>query len=300
MKPGSLALAQAWDHQTMTANSQFLSGTEPPQGETSQGYQVQLPMFAGPLDLLLHLIEREELDITGVALAQVTDQYLTYIAILKEIEAEFLTDFLVVAAKLLYIKSQALLPKPPTSLAEEDEEDIGDQLAHQLRVYKQFKMVAETLRQREVDGLRSFVRTALPPKLEPKLSLGEVTLDDLLVAVRQALAVRPADPDVSEVVSPVTVSIGDQMALIRDKLTPRTSISFRDLLNRAATRTEVIVTFLAVLELIKQYVIEVRQDTVFGEIVIFQTEIRPQSRLPIEALEVMDSADDSFTRRSYS
>ena len=284
----------------MTANSQFLGATEAPQGKDVQGYQVQLPMFAGPLDLLLHLIEREELDITGVALAQVTDQYLTYIAILKEIEAEFLTDFLVVAAKLLHIKSQALLPKPPPSLAEEDEEDIGDQLAHQLRVYKQFKMVAETLRQREVDGLRSFVRTALPPKLEPKLSLGEVTLDDLLVAVRQALAVRPADPDVSEVVSPVTVSIGDQMALIRDKLTPRTSISFRDLLNRAATRVEVIVTFLAVLELIKQYVIEVRQDTVFGEIVIFQREIRPQSRLPIEAPEAMDSADDSFTRRSYS
>lgn len=267
----------------MTANSPILSATEPPQGKKAQGYQVQLPMFAGPLDLLLHLIEREELDITGVALAQVTDQYLTYLAILKEIEAEFLTDFLVVAAKLLYIKSQALLPKPPPSLAEEDEEDIGDQLAHQLRVYKQFKMVAETLRQREVDGFRSFVRTALPPTLEPKLSLGEATLDDLLAAVRQALAVRPADPDVSEVVAPVTVTIGDQMRLIRDRLTPRTSISFRGLLNQAATRMEVIVTFLAVLELIKQYVIDVRQDAAFGEIVIFPKEIHPQSKLPIEA-----------------
>lgn len=267
----------------MTANSQFLGATEAPQGKDVQGYQVQLPMFAGPLDLLLHLIEREELDITGVALAQVTDQYLTYIAILKEIEAEFLTDFLVVAAKLLYIKSQALLPKPPPSLAEEDEEDIGDQLAHQLRVYKQFKLVAETLRQREVDGFRSFVRTALPPKLEPKLSLGEVTLDDLLAAVREALAVRPADPDVSEVVAPVTVTIGDQMRLIRDRLTPHTPISFRGLLNRAATRMEVIVTFLAVLELIKQYEIDVRQDAVFGEIVIFQKEIIPEDRSPIEA-----------------
>lgn len=283
----------------MTANSQFLGATEASQGKDAQGYQVQLPMFAGPLDLLLHLIEREELDITGVALAQVTDQYLTYLAILKEIEAEFLTDFLVVAAKLLYIKSQALLPKPPPSLAEEDEEDIGDQLAHQLRVYKQFKMVAETLRQREVDGLRSFVRTALPPKLETKLSLGEVTLDDLLAAVRQALAVRPADPDVSEVVSPVTVTIGEQMRLIRDKLTPRTPISFQGLLSRAATRMEVIVTFLAVLELVKQFVIDVRQDTVFGEIVIFQKQIGPQSKLPIEEPQVVGSPDDSLTHRSY-
>ena len=95
----------------MMANPQFLHASEPTQGDNAQGYQVQLPMFAGPLDLLLHLIEREELDITSVALAQVTDQYLTYMAVLREIEAEFLTDFLVVAAKLLFIKSQALLPR---------------------------------------------------------------------------------------------------------------------------------------------------------------------------------------------
>jgi segregation and condensation protein A len=252
----------------MMAALQLSSATESLKEDNSKGYQVQLPVFEGPLDLLLHLIEREELDITRVALAQVTDQYLVHIAILKEIEAEFLTDFLVVAAKLLYIKSQALLPKPPPSLAEEDEEDIGDQLAHQLRVYKQFKTVAETLRQREVDGLRSFVRTALPPKLEPKLSLGEVTVEDLVAAVRQALAVRAADPDVGEVVSPMTVTIGEQMELIREELTHLRPISFRGLLRRAATRLEVIVTFLAVLELMKQYVIDVRQDALFGDIVI--------------------------------
>jgi segregation and condensation protein A len=216
----------------------------------------------------LHLIEREELDITKVALARVTDQYVAYLAILKEIEAEFITDFLVVAAKLLLIKSQALLPKPPPSLAEEEEEDIGDQLAHQLRVYKQFKMVAEMLREREADGLRSFIRVALPPKLEPRLSFGEVSLEDLLTAVRQALEVRPADPAVGEVVSPVTVTIGEQMTLIRDELSHRRQIKFQSLLHRAASRVEIIVTFLAVLELIKQYVVEVQQDSLFGDIVI--------------------------------
>jgi segregation and condensation protein A len=252
----------------MTVASQLSSATEALEEKNTQGYQVQLPVFEGPLDLLLHLIEREELDITRVALAQVTDQYLAYISVLKEIEAEFLTDFLVVAAKLLYIKSQALLPKPPPSLIEEEGEDIGDQLAYQLRVYKQFKTVAETLRQWEVDGLRSFVRTALPPKLEPKLSLGEVTVDDLVDAVRHALAVRAADPDVGGVVSPMTVTIAEQMELIRQKLTHHRPISFRGLLRQAASRLEVIVTFLAVLELIKQYVIGVRQDALFGDIVI--------------------------------
>lgn len=236
--------------------------------QDTEHYQVQLPMFEGPLDLLLHLIEREELDITKVALAQVTDQYLTYMAILKEINVEFLTDFLVVAAKLLLIKSQALLPKPPASLADEEEEDLGDQLARQLLAYKQFKMVAELLRQRETDGLRNFIRLALPPKLEPKLSLGDVTLGDLLAAAHEALAVRPPDPDVGEIVSPMTVTIGQQMTLIRDELTRHRQISFRRLLRRAASRMEIIVTFLAILELVKQYEIEVRQETLFGDIIV--------------------------------
>jgi segregation and condensation protein A len=252
----------------MTATSQFSDPTKQDENHDTQHYQVHLPMFEGPLGLLLHLIEREELDITKVALAQVTDQYLAYLAVLKEVEVEFLTDFLVVAAKLLFIKSQVLLPRPPPSLIGEEEEDIGDQLARQLRAYKQFKTVAQALRQQETDGLRSFIRLAPPPKLEPRLSLGEVTLDDLVAAVRQALSVRPPDPAVSEVVSPVTVTIGEQMALIRDELTHHRQISFQRLLRQVTTRVEVIVTFLAILELIKQYEIEVRQDVLFGEILI--------------------------------
>ncbi len=252
----------------MTPASKFLASTKQPENHDSQPYQVQLPVFQGPLDLLLHLIEREELDITKVALAQVTDQYLAYLAILKEIEVEFLTDFLVVAAKLLFIKSQALLPKPPPSLADTEEEDIGDQLMRQLQAYKQYKMVAQLLRQREVDGLRNFIRLALPPKFESRLSQGELTLDDLLAAVRQALAVRPADLAISEVVSPITVTIGEQMIRIRDELTRQQHISFRHLLRQASSRMEIIVTFLAMLELIKQYAIEVRQETMFGDIFI--------------------------------
>jgi segregation and condensation protein A len=254
--------------ESVGASSQPADAVGQADSPNGQAYQVQLPVFEGPLDLLLHLIEREELDITKVALAQVTDQYLAYLAILKEIEAEFLTDFLVVAAKLLLMKSQALLPKPPPSMLDEEEEDIGDELARQLRAYKQFKMVAQVLHQREEAGLRNFVRVALPPKLEPKLSPGDVTLDDLLMAVRQALEVRPADPDVSEVVSPMTVTIGQQMDLIHNELTHHMHINFRTLLSRAASRTEIIVTLLAVLELIKQHVIEVHQDTLFGDIII--------------------------------
>ena len=284
----------------MKATSQIPGGTKQHEDQDTQGYQVQLPMFEGPLDLLLHLIEREELDITTVALAQVTDQYLAYLAVLKDIDAEFLTDFLVVAAKLLYIKSQALLPRPPPSVIDEEEEDVGDQLAHQLRIYKQFKMVAETLRHRETDGLRSFVRLAPPPKLEPRLSFGEVLLDDLVAAVRQALAVRPPDPAVSEVVSPVIVTIGEQMTLIRDEIARRRRISFRGLLHRAASRVEIIVTFLAVLELIKQYVIEVEQDNLFGDIVISQSRMYAQGRSPSEAPEAENDVNNSRADQNRS
>ncbi len=242
--------------------------TPTPQDDSAR-YQVDLPMFQGPLDLLLHLIEQEELDITRVALAQVTDQYLAYLAVLQEVEAEFLTDFLVIAAKLLLIKSQALLPKPPPGLAAAEEEDLGEQLARQLLAYKRYKAAAQTLRQREEAGLRTFVRVAPPPKIEPRLSLDDVSLDDLLVAVQQALAIQPADAPVDEVVSPVTVTIGQQMTLIQEELTAQQEISFTGLLRRASSRLEIIVTLLAVLELIKQYAIDVRQEVPFGEIVIF-------------------------------
>jgi segregation and condensation protein A len=242
--------------------------TSIPQDDAAR-YQVDLPMFQGPLDLLLHLIEQEELDITKVALAQVTDGYLAYLAVLQEVEAEFLTDFLVIAAKLLLIKSQALLPKPPPSLAAEEEEDLGEQLARQLLAYKRYKEAAQTLRQREEAGLRTFVRVAPPPKIEPRLSLDDVSLDDLIVAVQQALAIRPADAPVDEVISPVTVTIGQQMALIQDELAAQREVSFHHLLRQASSRLEVIVTLLAVLELIKQYAIDVRQEVPFGDIVIF-------------------------------
>jgi segregation and condensation protein A len=115
--------------------------------------------------------------------------------------------------------------------------------------------------------------------------LGDVTLDDLVAAVRQALEVRPPEPAVGEVVSQLTITMGEQMALIRNELTHRKQISFQGLLRRAASRVEVIVTFLAVLELIKQYVIEVQQDDLFGDILISPGRVNLQGELPNDAPE---------------
>lgn len=231
----------------------------------SKHYQVRLSVFEGPLDLLLHLIEREELDVTTVALAQVTDQYLAYLAKLERRQVKELANFLVVAAKLVFIKSLALLSHPSELTPEV--EDVGDELVRQLQVYKRFKEIARLLHEREKQGLHSYVRIAPLPRLEPQLDLGGVTLHDLVTIVQEALDEVPAPP-VGEVVAPITVTIVEQIARIEDQLARRRQIHFREVLSGATTRVAVIVTLLALLALIKQDRVQVWQGQLFGEIII--------------------------------
>lgn len=234
-------------------------------------YQVALPVFEGPLDLLLHLIEREELDITQVSLAQITNQYLEYLGQLSERDPDNLADFLVVAAKLLLIKSRVLLPKPPALLAAEDE-DVGEDLIRQLIEYKRFKEAAQWLRTLDEQGLHSYVRLAGTPPLEPSVDLGDISLDDLMAAVRDVLAIRPPAPSVDNAVPPIRITIADQMALIERETAPGRPVSFRQLLERATNRLEVIVTLLALLEMVKQLRVTMRQGQPFGDIQIVRTD----------------------------
>ncbi len=244
--------------------------------ENFPSYRVDLQIFQGPLDLLLSLIEQEELDITKISLAQVTNQYLAHLEVIKETDPDDLTDFLVIAAKLILIKSEILLPRPPASIVAEEEEDIGDELARQLLIYKRFKEIATNLREVEQQGQRNFVRIAPPPKIQSKLLPGEVELDDLLRAARHALAIKPPEPDVDEVVSPEIVTIGQQMAFIWQEITARGRVSFLKLLSQNRNRLEIIVTLLAVLELIKRSVIRAEQSGIFDDIIIYQNENAPE------------------------
>jgi len=231
----------------------------------SPDYQIRLPVFEGPLDLLLHLIEQDELDITKVALAQMTDQYMAYLVDLEQREAKELTSFIVVATKLLLIKSLALLPRPPALPTEA--EDVGDELVRQLQAYKRYKEIASLLQEREKEGLHAYVRIAPVPRPEPQLDLGGVTLNDLLTTVQEALNAIPAPP-AGEVVAPVTVTVAQQIAQIEGHLARQRQLRFHDVLSRTTTRIEVIVTLLALLELIKQSRVLVRQEEMFGEIII--------------------------------
>ena len=236
--------------------------------ERPSAYRVALPAFEGPLDLLLHLIEREELDITAISLVQVTEQYLAYVQQLQAVRAEMLADFLVIAARLLLIKSLALLPRPPALPGGEPQEDPGEQLARQLREYKRFKVVAQGLGQREEAHLRCFVRVAPMPRLQAKTDLEGLTLEALWEAARRVLAAEPAGPPVSGVVKPFTITIQQRADVIVRRAHAGERFTFRSLLEDAGSRVEVVVTLLAVLELLKRRRIAVQQESLFGEIYV--------------------------------
>jgi segregation and condensation protein A len=234
-----------------------------------KAYQIDLPVFAGPLDLLLHLIERQELDITAISLLAVTEQYLEQVAHLKENKIEQMIDFLVIAARLVLIKSRALLPQSAAALpGEEESEDPAEALARQLRAYKQFKQAAAWLAQGEAEGRRTYLRVAPPPRLETRLDLGAVTLATLPAALQAALARTVRLEENVSLVERRVMTVETQMERLRRELKPGKAFSFRHLLSGRPSRVEVAVSLLAVLELIKRLEVEAFQAEPFGPIEI--------------------------------
>jgi len=227
-------------------------------------YTVLLPVFEGPLDLLLQLIEREQLDITKVALASVTDQYLKHLERIPQRPLAELAEFLVIAAKLLQIKSEALLPVPPTR--EEGEEDPGEALARQLVLYRQFKQAAGALESREQAGLRTYLRTATQPTLTPQLDLAGLGTDALLEAMLEALTAMGETSSLEENAEPPKIAIQEKIQAVVAALETRDPITFQELLSSADSRLDIVVTFLAVLQLIKSNRLIARQERLFAEI----------------------------------
>lgn len=227
-------------------------------------YTVNTPVYEGPLDLLLQLIERAELDITAIALAMVTDQYLVHIRQLENSRADEISAFLVIAARLIQIKSEALLPRPP--VREVGEEDPGEALARQLRAYKRFKETANWLEERETQGLRTYLRLAPPPKVEGRLDLSDISLADLLDAAASIYLKGREKRALGTVISAPRVTIREKIAYIADTLGRRKNSNFKSLLGEAQSRLEIVVTFLALLELVKRYRVAATQNDLFGEI----------------------------------
>jgi len=235
-----------------------------PTNQQLSNYTIATSVYEGPLDLLLQLIERAELDITKLSLALVTDQYLQYIHNLAELAADEVSAFLVIAAKLLQIKSEALLPRPPQR--ELGEEDPGEALARQLIIYKRYREIAGILLHREEEGLRTYLRVAPPPKLEGTFDLTGISIEDIAAAAQEIFSDLSRADALNTVVPPSRVTIREKISMITDSLRHQKSVSFRSLINHDNSRLDIVVTFLALLELIKRHLVRVSQDGLFGDI----------------------------------
>jgi len=227
--------------------------------------EIHLPVFEGPLDLLLHLIERDDLDITAVSLVAVADQYLAAIRGSDGVDPQALAEFIAIGAKLLYLKSRALLPRlPEEGEVTLESDEVGRELVDLLREYRRFAEVVGMLQDRQDAGLRLYPRTAPPPALPPGPGLDGVTVDALYRLMIDVLARMPAEPRVA--LARDSVTIDQQIESFRERLRRYGKFSFRRAISACRSRIEVIVSFMAILELLKGGECDARQAKAWGDI----------------------------------
>jgi len=230
-------------------------------------YKITLPIFEGPLDLLLHLIRSNEIDIYDIPVAKVTEQYLAYLSLMESLDLEVAGEWLVMAATLLEIKSRMLLPEEPEAEQDEEKLDPRLELVERLIEYEKFKGAAEVFREREAERAKMFTRGAeqVDLDLRPRYDLSDITAVDLLAALQRILA--DVDEEPVTTVARRKVSVRMRMREIWRKISEAAGqLVFEDLFDDVATRVDVVITFLALLELLKQRRLKVRQTRAFAPI----------------------------------
>lgn len=234
-------------------------------------YKVKLEVFEGPLDLLLYLIKRDEIDIYDIPIGHITRGYLEFLGLFQTLDLDIAGDFVVMAANLIYIKSRSLLPRdlqPPEEAAEED--DPRWELVRQLIEYKKFKDAAEHLGSCETARAGLFSRAPEKPDLAGERPLAEVSTLDLFAAFHNILK-RLTKPDERREIFEENHTVSDKIDLILRLTTAETPLRFGELFADAASRTEIVVTFLALLELVRLKQVRAQQSEVFGDIEIVRT-----------------------------
>ena len=233
-------------------------------------YSVKLESFVGPLDLLLHLVRKNELDIFDIPIAQITDDYLKYIELVKELNLEIAGEFLVYASTLMYLKSRSLLPADEKTEEEilEEEQQLQE-LKEKLAEYEKFKQLALQLEQRQREEKQLFAREPLPSSEE------ETQIDATLFDLLDAFAIILKEVEKKEILEIIEdeVTVNEKIALIENILKRTKKIIFSSLFHKAKSRQEMIVTFMALLELIRLKEIRIKQSSHFGEIWIYSKEI---------------------------
>ncbi len=224
---------------------------------------VFLEAFEGPLDLLLYLIKRQNLDVLSIPIAAITRQYMEYIHLMEQLELELAAEYLVMASMLAEIKSRMLLPRPTES---QDEDDPRAELVRRLQEYEQFKKAAEDLD--NLDRLeREIHLTHIDiPKFKVKLALPTVELNDLMSAFRDV--VNRAEQFASHHVDREPLSVRERMVIVLDRISAEDFTSFNDFFNPAEGRMGVVVSFIAILELLKESLIELVQTEPYAPIYV--------------------------------
>lgn len=255
------------------------------------GYKLRLEMFEGPLDLLLYLIKKNDIDIYDIPIAEITDQYLEYIEAMKTLDLNMVGDFLVMAATLMHIKSKMLLPPDP--LAEEkEEEDPRDELVRRLEEYKKFKEIAEQLKDKEGTRQDLFPRILDEAvineiKEDAKEVMIEATLFDLINALSQALKKIPETTTYQVTREEFTVE--QKIHAILHFLVEQDNINLGELFSKSENKMEVVVTFMAILELIRLKEVICVQKRLFEDILIQRNRLNEKPNgtpVPLNGTEV--------------
>ena len=237
-------------------------------------YRVQFEVFEGPLDLLLHLVKKQEVDIYQVNLLRIATEFVTYIEQMRELDLEIAGEFVVMAATLLYIKSRELLPvdkQVAVAVEDEDTEDPRWELIRRLVEYKKFKDAAQFLGTQEAKADEFFATNPELPDLEAPVapSIGQVGIFDLIRAFQRVLKRFENTTDIREIVSD-RYTVADKIEHLLEAIPVGGRVRFESLFSDAASRVEVIVTFLAMLELMKLNHLQVEQEQMLGEIIVLR------------------------------
>ncbi|MDH5786297.1 MAG: segregation/condensation protein A [Chromatiales bacterium] len=227
-----------------------------------QALEVFLEAFEGPLDLLLYLIKRQNLDILNIPIAEVTRQYIVYVELMKEMQLELAGEYLVMAAMLAEIKSRMLLPRPVE--ADADEDDPRAELVRRLQEYERYKQAAEDIDELPRMGRDTFAFVIDTPDKKSERPQPHVDLRDMLMALTDVM--RRSEMFAHHQISREPLSIRERMTQVLSKINPDTFIEFTKLFTVEEGRRGVVVTFMAILELMKQSMIEMIQAEPFGTI----------------------------------
>jgi segregation and condensation protein A len=228
-------------------------------------YEVSVPAFEGPLDLLLHLIQKHELDIMNIPIAFVTEKYLEYVMMMQELNIDIASEYLVMAATLAYIKSRTLLPAPPPDQDQaQEEEDPRMELVRRLLEYQKYKLAAEQLGSRAVLGRDVFARGTKEAAEEGPAPLAPIGLFKLLDAFEEVL--KRVQQTKDHEIDFEQISITERISQLSDILRARPAVAFDDLFVGVKTRADVIVTFLALLEMTRLRLTRIFQESPYSPI----------------------------------